>query len=100
MRKVLAAALGAAAITLAGTGVAFADQDNGNPDAFLCPVVGEGAIGAPGREAGPYPGGGATFIPGNNQAGMHANMNALNEIGGPAADNRPGADGFTPIWNP
>jgi hypothetical protein len=98
MRRIVSSLIGLGLLMSAGTGMAFADQDNGT-DAFICPVVGEGAMNA-GREAGPYPGGGATFLPGNEQAGTHANESALNERGGPAADNRPGADGFTPIWNP
>jgi hypothetical protein len=98
MRRVVTSLVAFGLLMSAGAGVAFADKDNGT-DAFICPVVGEGAINA-GRDAHAYLGGGATFLPGNEQAGTHANESALNERGAPAADNRPGADGFTPIWNP
>ena len=100
MKKVLFSGVAALALLAAGTTVASADQ-TGDPDAFICPVVGEGVLNNAARTgAGPYPGGGATFTPGKEQAGRHANANALNESGGPSATNRPGADGFTPIWNP
>jgi len=102
MRRAMVAAGVAAALFAAATGFASADQ-TGDPNAFLCPVIGAGASGAPGLEGelGTLPGGEATIgNPGNNQAGGHANANALNENGGPAVGNVPGADGFTPIWNP
>jgi hypothetical protein len=73
---------------------------------FLCPVMGEGALDAPGLQGdhmntvGALPSGDATIRPGNNQAGENANENALNEFGGPSPTNVPGTPGFTPIWNP
>lgn len=73
---------------------------------FLCPVMGEGALGAAGLDGshqntvGALPSGDATILPGNNQAGDNANQNALNEFGGPSPTNVPGTPGFTPIWNP
>ncbi|MBM3139203.1 MAG: hypothetical protein FJZ92_03060 [Chloroflexi bacterium] len=99
MKRGLIAAVGALAMTAAGTGVAFADKDNGAPNAFLCPIVGEGVLNAPGTGAFLTPAG-PSLLPGKNRAGTHANANALNENGGPVAGNSPGADGFTPIWNP
>ena len=68
--------------------------------------MGQGALNAPGLDGshknsvGVLPSGDATIRPGNNQAGQNANENALNENGGPSPTNVPGADGFTPIWNP
>lgn len=98
MNRVSSAVIGVGMLFAAATGVASADRDNGT-DGFLCPVTGEGVLSAPGREdAGPYPGGGGTFLPGNSDAGSHANANALS--GPPGPDNRPGAEGFTPLWNP
>jgi hypothetical protein len=94
MKKMMLAGSAAAALfaaTAVGAGAA----------PFLCPVIGEGALGAPGLEGkvGPL-GDGATFLPGNNQAGDHANPNAYNEFGAPSDTNVPGTPGFTPIWNP
>ena len=78
----------------------------------LCPVMGEGALSAPGLDGshqnsgGALPSGDATILPGNNKAAEKANANALNEFGGPADTtpdggyNVPGTPGFTPIWNP
>lgn len=99
MKKVLLSGAAALSLVVVGTGAASADQ-SGDPNAFLCPVVGEGVLNSPIATAGPYPGGGATFLPGKEQAGGHANINGLNANGGPSATNRPGTDGFTPIWNP
>lgn len=100
MNKVGAALIGVGLLFSATTGVASADRDNGDANAFLCPVTGEGVLNAPGLEgeAGPYPGGGGTFTPGNSDAGSHANASALS--GPPGPDNRPGEEGFTPLWNP
>lgn len=103
MKRAIAATAIAVALFGGATGFASADQDNGDPNAFLCPVVGHGAANAPGLagQTATLPGGETTILnPGNNQAGTHANANALNENGGPAVGNVPGADGFTPIWNP
>lgn len=96
-------------IVLAGTvaSVLFVSAAIGaGAEPFLCPVMGEGALGAPGLN-GPstnsvmeLPSGDATIVPGNNQAGARANAEAYNEFGGPSATNVPGTPGFTPIWNP
>jgi hypothetical protein len=87
------------ALFLGATGYASADQNNGVEEAFLCPIVGDGVIGAPGIEAIDPPAG-TSILPGNNQAGQHANANALNSHGdgAPNLGNTPGAEGFTPIW--
>lgn len=99
MNKIVSSAAVAATLFLGAAGTAMADQ-TGDPNAFICPVVGEGVLNSPIASAGPYPGGGATFLPGKEQGGSHANANGLNANGTPSATNRPGADGFTPIWNP
>jgi hypothetical protein len=100
MKKVLLSGVAALALFATGTAVASADQ-TGDPNAFICPVVGEGVLNnAEKLGSNAFPGGGATFTPGKERAGDHANMNALNENGTPSLTNRPGADGFTPIWNP
>ena len=98
MKKVWLSGVVAGALLLVPT-AASADKV-GDSDAFLCPVTGEGVLNSPKLNANLLPGGGATFLPGESRAGDHANMNALNENGGPSATNKPGADGFTPIWNP
>ena len=97
---------GAAAVLFAASAVGVGAAP------FLCPVMGEGALNAPGlngssaNSVGELPSGDATFVPGNNQAGANANENGLNEFGGPGdltpdGDyNVPGTPGFTPIWNP
>ena len=100
MKRLLMAGGVAAALFAGATGFASADQDNGT-NAFLCPVVGQGV------PFGVEIPGGYTFLPngGDNGAGTHANINGLNANGGPGVlpsgePNAPGADGFTPIWNP
>jgi hypothetical protein len=79
------------------SGTALADQNN--PDGnFLCPAVGDGVANAP-FDSFPIASGDYSFIPGNNQAGAHANNNGVNTLG-PGASPGPG-DGNTdwsPIW--
>ena len=89
------------AISLATAAVASADQ-TGTPGAFLCPIVGDGVLNAASRGgvSAIQPPAGTSILPGSNQAGSHANANALNANGGPSAGNVPGAPGFTPIWKP
>jgi hypothetical protein len=99
VNKLVLSAIGSLALFVSLTGVASADQ-TGDSNAFICPVAGEGVLNSPKLDAHTLPGGGATFLPGNEQAGGHANVNGLNENGTPSATNKPGADGFTPIWNP
>ena len=70
-------------------------------DAFLCPVVGQGVLHAPGRaDAVITPPVGTSFLPGNNQAGAHANPNAWNTDGPGNPDAGPGGGNsdFSPIW--
>jgi hypothetical protein len=93
------AALVMAGSALAATvGVASADKVNGD-NAFLCPVVGLGTLNGPGDFLGASTTD-ATFLPGKNQAGGHANDDAFNAFGDASATNTPGTAGFTPIWNP
>jgi hypothetical protein len=100
-RALALAALLTAASSLVTVSVASADQ-TGTPDAFLCPIVGDGVLNAAsnGGVSAIQPPAGTSILPGNNQAGGHANANALNANGGPSAGNVPGTPGFTPIWNP
>jgi hypothetical protein len=70
--------------------------------AFLCPIVGEGVLknGRGGHDVIEPPAG-TSFFPGDNQAGDHANENAINRNGGPdLPENNPhdGTPGYTPIW--
>jgi hypothetical protein len=87
----------AGAVLVSTAGVAAADAANGD-NAFLCPVVGLGAVNGPASPLGDS--GKATFLPGQNQAGEHANASAFNAFGGAGPTNLPGTAGFTPIWNP
>jgi len=85
-------------------GAAFASPSDGpafgDNGEFLCPAVGNStAADANGRfgelpEEGTY-----TFLPGNNQAGAHANSKALNTEN-PAPGNVPGNGNsdWSPIW--
>jgi len=72
--------------------------------AFLCPVVGEGVLNADNRNGDHgveaiEPPVGTSFLPGNNQAGMHANPNAYNTHGPDNPDAGPGGNpDFSPIW--
>ena len=100
MRKVLLASLATGALFLYAVGGAAAAP-------FLCPIVRDGTTNAPGlAPSGPAattsiaPPAGASLLPGNNQAGDHANSNAYNSNGAgtPIAGNVPGSDGYTPIW--
>jgi hypothetical protein len=96
---------------VATSDLAFADQPEGpatGPQGqFLCPIVGDGVDTADDHNGdngvsniGPLPGsGGASLLPGNNQAGPHANTSALNPEG-PGTSPGPG-DGnsdWSPIW--
>jgi hypothetical protein len=91
--------------------VAFADQPEGpatgSEGQFLCPITGDGVVNADDHNGdngvsniGPLPGsGGASLLPGNNQAGAQADTNALN-LEGPGTSPGPG-DGnsdWSPIW--
>jgi hypothetical protein len=86
-------AFSAVALGLGSIGVAGADP-------FLCPAVGnETAAQANGKGWGELPNDSYTFIPGNNQAGEHANENALNTLG-PSESPGPGNGNsdWSPIW--
>jgi hypothetical protein len=78
------------------------DGPAGPPGAFLCPVVGDGVLTAPGRaDAVITPPVGTSFLPGKNQAGAHANPNAHNTSGPGNPDAGPGGNSdFSPIWPP
>jgi len=74
--------------------------------AFLCPVVGDGVLNAD-EHNGDHgvdtiaPPVGTSFLPGHNQAGMHANPNAYNTDGPGNPDAGPGHNpDFSPIWPP
>ena len=72
---------------------------------FLCPIVGDGVVNADAHNGdngvsniGPLPGsGGASLLPGNNQAGANANANALNTEN---PDTSPGPGGGNSDWSP
>ncbi len=102
--KFLAMILALGAAVIGGTVTASADQDNGIDSAFLCPVVGHGVNiadsknGDNGVEA-INPPVGTSLLPGKNQAGKHANANAINPEGPGNPDAGPGGNpDFSPIW--
>ncbi len=110
-KRAFATVMLAAGGVVATSGVAFADQPDGpafGPQGqFLCPIVGDGVSTADAHNGdngisniGPLPGSGdASLLPGNNQAGAHADASALNPEG-PAISPGPG-DGnldWSPIW--
>jgi hypothetical protein len=93
----LAAGLTVSALTAA---VASADPGVGPNGEFLCPAVGNATAAAHnGQEWGSLPNENFTFLPGNNQAGNHADENALNTEG-PADSPGPGGGNsdWSPIW--
>lgn len=78
----------------------------GDADAFLCPAVGHGVTNADARNGdngvstiGPIGSGDQSFLPGNNQAGAHANNQAVNPEG-PGTSPGPGNGNsdWSPIW--
>ena len=95
---------------LIASGVAAAAQPDGpatGPSGqFLCPAVGDGVTNADAHNGangvdntGTIASGQQTFLPGNNQAGAHANSNALNTdnpdtTAGPGGGN----SDWSPIW--
>jgi hypothetical protein len=72
--------------------------------AFLCPVVGDGVKNADERNGDNgvkaiLPPVGTSLLPGNNQAGEHANPKAYNTDGPGNPDAGPGKNpNFSPIW--
>jgi hypothetical protein len=83
---------------LGTTAIASAD------DAFLCPAVGNGVLIADANNgdngvSAITPPVGASFLPGNNQAGTKANPSAYNTDGPGNPDAGPGGNpNFSPIW--
>ena len=99
MRKlrVLAATALIAVGLIGGTALVSADP-------FLCPIVGAGVLNAAagngdnGLEAITPPAG-TSLLPGNNQAGAHANPSSYNSEGPGNPDAGPGGNpDFSPIW--
>lgn len=93
------------AVLFSVTGLALGTAGAAGAAPFLCPIVGDGVLNADAHNgdngvAAITPAAGTSLLPGNNQAGEHANANAYNAFGGPTAGNTPGTPGFTPIWNP
>jgi hypothetical protein len=80
--------------------VASADPGVGPNGEFLCPAVGNAtAAEANGQGWGSLPNENYTFLPGNNQAGNHANSNALNTEGpGQSPGPGNGNSNWSPIW--
>jgi hypothetical protein len=72
--------------------------------AFLCPVVGDGVLNADAHNgdngvSAIQPPVGTSLLPGQNQAGAHANPNAHNTQGPGSPDAGPGHNpDFSPIW--
>jgi hypothetical protein len=88
-----------AALFVFGTSTAFAaapDVVGPGDGPFLCPSVGQGVLNHR-PDAGQLPNGSYTFLPGNNQAGAHANENALNTL---PASQSPGPGGGNSDWSP
>lgn len=70
----------------------------GSGGAFLCPDVGAGVLNHR-PDAGQLASGGYTFLPGHNQAGAKANMNAHNTLGpGESPGPGNGNSDWSPIW--
>jgi hypothetical protein len=91
---VLTIGLAVSALTAA---VASADAGVGPNGEFLCPAVGNATAAAHnGQGWGSITNGNYSFRPGNNQAGNHANSNALNTEG---PSDSPGP-GNNPDWSP
>jgi hypothetical protein len=108
MRRILVVvvlAVGAVVATQAAALAAPPDTGVGAGGEFLCPIVGEGVTHADSvnNENGvstiaPAPG--VSLLPGGNQAGNHANSNALNDLppNDPNAGPGGGNSGFGAIW--
>jgi hypothetical protein len=110
-KRMLVAAVLVVGGLAAMSGTAFADKPDGpatGPQGqFLCPIVGDGVSNADAHNGdngveniGPLPGsGGASLLPGNNQAGAQADTSALNPEG-PADSPGPGGGNsdWSPIW--
>jgi len=102
---VVVLAVGAVVATQAAALAAPPLTGEGPNGEFLCPIVGDGVTHAKSvnndngvSTIGPAPG--VSLLPGGNQAGNHANSNALNDLppNDPNAGPGGGNSGFTAIW--
>ena len=102
---VLAVVLGVIMGTQATAFAAAPDPAVGSNGEFLCPIVGDGVTNADSNNGdngvstiGPAPG--VSLLPGGNQAGTNANLNALNDLppNDPDAGPGDGNSGFGAIW--
>ena len=110
LKRSLVVAVMASAAVIATAGIASAAQPSGpatDPDGqFLCPAVGAGVTNADAHNGdhgvdntGTIASGQQTFLPGNNQAGAHADSNALNtDNPGTTAGPGGGNSDWSPIW--
>ena len=100
MKKLIVLALVVIGGSLATAGTALA----GDPEPFLCPVVGDGVLNADLHNGDNgvstiTPPVGTSFLPGNNQAGANANANAHNSQNPDSTTAGPGGNpDFSPIW--
>jgi hypothetical protein len=71
----------------------------GSGGPFLCPIVGNETAAAHNGQGWGMAYAGYTFLPGNNQAGAHANWHSLNTLG-PGESPGPGMGNsdWSPIW--
>ena len=104
---VVAMIVGSLAATQSVAMAAAPDGPVGPADgAFLCPAVGAGVEIADAHNGengvatiGPIASGDQSFLPGNNQAGAHANGEALNTDGpGTSAGPGDGNADWSPLW--
>ena len=77
----------------------------GSDGEFLCPIVGDGVLNADSNNndngvSAIAPAPGVSLLPGGNQAGNHADSNALNDLppNDPNAGPGDGNSGFGAIW--
>ena len=107
MRKMIAvvALVMVAGALFGSTITASADTGVGTNGEFLCPIVGDGVTHAASvnddngvSTIAPAPG--VSLLPGNNQAGNHADSNGLNDLPPNDASAGPGDgnSGFGAIW--
>jgi len=88
----------ATVMLVALSGAVFADKNNTSGN-FLCPVVGNANAAAHNGQGWFDVAAGKSFLPGKNQAGMHANNHARNTEG-PGTSPGPGKGNsdWSPIW--
>lgn len=99
--KILIMVAAFSAAMLGGSAIASADEPDGpvepgDADAFLCPVVGDGVSNADAIDSFAIASG-TSFLPGNNQAGAHADSSSYSSEG-PGTSDGPGDPDYTPIW--